>query len=125
MANDNFTSGIIAVPDGKLPYAAIRGSTALRKSTGNGAPNAHRISTPGQKRGIFGVIKRKLRRYFDIEPAIGRKKDKATAAAAISRAAPATLPTQFSTVGRNFQRALAWFKVLLPPYTLTICRTFA
>jgi hypothetical protein len=58
--------------------------------------NPRRIFISGQKRGVFGVIKRELRRRSAIEPVIGHMKAEGTSAAAISKAALATPPTPSS-----------------------------
>jgi len=41
---------------------------------GHDAPNRHRVFISGQKRGVFGAIKRELRRRSAIEPVIGHMK---------------------------------------------------
>ena len=41
---------------------------------GHDAPNPHRVFISGQKRGVFGAIKRELRRRSAIEPVIGHVK---------------------------------------------------
>ena len=41
---------------------------------GHDAPNPHRVFISGQKRGVFGAIKRELRRRSAIEPVIGHMK---------------------------------------------------
>jgi transposase, IS5 family len=57
------------------------------------AQNPRRVFISGQKRGVFGAIKRELRRRSAIEPVIGHLKAKVTSAAAISKVAPETPPT--------------------------------
>jgi len=59
-----------------------------------GAAAGHRVFIAGQKRGVFGAIKRELRRRSAIEPVIGHMK--AISAVAISRGPPATPPTPSS-----------------------------
>ena len=41
---------------------------------GHDYPNKHRVYRSGQKRGVFGVIEKELRRRSVIEPAIGHLK---------------------------------------------------
>ena len=41
---------------------------------GHKAPNPHRVFISGQKRGVFGIIKRELRRRSAIEAVIGHMK---------------------------------------------------
>jgi IS5 family transposase len=56
---------------------------------GHDAPNPRRVFISGQKRGVFGIIKRELRRRSAIEPLIGHMKEEGHSAAATSRARPA------------------------------------
>jgi IS5 family transposase len=46
----------------------------VRKILDTSAPNPRRVFISGQKRGVFGRIKRKLRRRSAIEAAIGHMK---------------------------------------------------
>jgi transposase, IS5 family len=66
---------------------------------------------PGQKRGVFGAIKRELRRSSAIEPVIGHMKaeghlGRCYLKGRASDAANAIL----SAVGCNFRRILAWLR---------------
>ena len=71
--------------DGHTLRAAIEGAEKLigreierayvdKRYRGHNAPNSHRVFISGQKRGVFGAIKRKLRRRSAIEPVIGHMK---------------------------------------------------
>ena len=42
---------------------------------GHDTPNPRRVFISGQKRGVFGIIKRELRRRSAIEPLIGHMKE--------------------------------------------------
>jgi IS5 family transposase len=63
---------------------------------GHDTANPRRVFISGQKRGVFGVIKRELRRRSAIEAVIGHLKADGHLGAAISKAAPAMLPTPSS-----------------------------
>lgn len=63
---------------------------------GHDAPKPRSVFISGQKRGVFGAIKRELRRRSAVEPLIGHIKSKATSAAATSRATPAMPQTPYS-----------------------------
>src|SRR5258708_14893109 len=81
---------------------------------GHDAPNPRRIFISGQKRGVFGVIKRELRRRSAIEPVIGHLKAEGHLGRCYLKgragdAANATL----SALGYNFRRILSWLMVLL------------
>jgi hypothetical protein len=55
---------------------------------GHDAPNPRRVFISGQKRGVFGAIKREIRRHSAIEPVIRHMKAEAISTAATSRATP-------------------------------------
>ncbi len=81
---------------------------------GHDTQNTRRVFISGQKRGVFGVIKRELRRRSAIEPVIGHLKAEGHLGRCYLKgragdAANAIL----SAVGYNFRRILAWLRVLL------------
>jgi transposase, IS5 family len=80
---------------------------------GHDAQNPRRVFISGQKRGVFGVIKRELRRRSAIEPVIGHLKAEGHLGRCYLKgragdAANAIL----SAVGYNFRRVLAWLRAL-------------
>lgn len=73
-----------------------------------------RVFISGQKRGVFGTIKRELRRRSAIEPVISHMKadghlDRCYLKGQAGDATNAVL----SAVGYNFRRILAWLRILL------------
>src|SRR5438034_11226834 len=91
----------------------------------------HRVAnsccTPGRcpERGVFGVIKRELRRRSAIEPVIGHMKAEGHLGRCYLKgrtgdAANAIL----SAVGYNFRRILAWLRALLRLFLIAIARLF-
>ena len=81
---------------------------------GHDTENPRRIFISGQKRGVFGAIKRELRRRSAIEPVIGHMKAEGHLGRCYLKgragdAANAIL----SAVGYNFERILAWLAALL------------
>jgi IS5 family transposase len=81
---------------------------------GHDAPNPRRVFISGQKRGVFGVIKRELRRRSAVEPVIGHMKaeghlDRCYLKGRAGDAANAVL----TAAGYNFRRILAWLRSLL------------
>src|SRR5471032_1269374 len=81
---------------------------------GHDASNPHRVFIAGQKRGVFGAIKRELRRRSAIEPVIGHMKaeghlDRCYLKGTAGDAANSIL----TAVGYNFRRILAWLRILL------------
>ncbi len=81
---------------------------------GHDAPQPRRVFISGQKRGVFGTIKRELRRRSAIEPVIGHMKQEGHLGRCFLKgyagdAANAVL----AAVGYNFRRILAWLSILL------------
>lgn len=81
---------------------------------GHHAKNPHSVIISGQKRGVFGLIKRELKRRSAIEPVIGHMKSEGHLGRCYLKgrdgdAANAVL----SAVGHNLRRILAWLKKLL------------
>ena len=92
---------------------------------GHDTENPRRIFISGQKRGVFGVIKRELRRRSAIEPVIGHMKAEGHLGRCYLKgragdAANAIL----SAVGYNFRRILAWLRALLRLFLIVIVRAF-
>ena len=81
---------------------------------GHDAPRPRSVFISGQKRGVFGVIKRELRRRSAIEPVIGHMKaeghlDRNYLKGRDGDAANAIL----SAVGHNLRLVLAWLRILV------------
>ena len=81
---------------------------------GHDAPQPRRVFVSGQKRGVFGAIKRELRRRSAVEPLIGHMKEQGHLARCYLKghagyAANATL----TAAGYNFRRILAWLRIFL------------
>jgi IS5 family transposase len=78
---------------------------------GHDAQNPRRVFISGQKRGVFGVIKRELRRRSAIEPIIGHLKAEGHLGRCYlkGRAGDAA-NVVLSAVGHNFRRILAWLR---------------
>jgi IS5 family transposase len=81
---------------------------------GHDAQNPRRVFISGQKRGVFGVIKRELRRRSAIEPIIGHLKAEGHLGRCYlkGRAGDAA-NVVLSAVGHNFRRILAWLRDFL------------
>src|SRR6202046_2201020 len=78
---------------------------------GHDAQNPRRVFISGQKRGVFGVIKRELRRRSAIEPIIGHLKAEGHLGRCYlkGRAGDAA-NVVLSAAGHNFRRILAWLR---------------
>jgi IS5 family transposase len=80
---------------------------------GHDAPNPRSVFISGQKRGLFGAIKRELRRRSAIEPVIGHMKSEGHLGRCYlkGRNGDATNAV-LSAVGHNLRRVLAWLRKL-------------
>jgi IS5 family transposase len=92
---------------------------------GHDAPNPRRVFISGQKRGVFGAIKRQLKRRSAIEPAIGHMKSEGHLGRCYLKgrhgdAANAIL----SAVGYNLRRVLAWLRNLLRSFLHALLAAF-
>ena len=98
-------------------------------STRDIAATTHKIPAEifisGQKRGVFGVIKRELRRRSAIEPIIGHLKTYGHLGRCYlkGRAGDAA-NVILSAVGHNFRRILAWLRKLLRVILIVLWRAF-
>jgi IS5 family transposase len=80
----------------KLTGCEIERAYVDKAYRGHDAQNPRRVFISGQKRGVFGAIKRELRRRSAIEPVIATSRPKVISAAAISKVAPETPSTPSS-----------------------------
>jgi hypothetical protein len=86
------------------PAARSSAPTSTRDIGANDAPHPRRVFfISGQKRGVFGAIKRELRRRSAIK---GRAGDAANAI--------------LSAVGYNFRRILAWLSMHSDRYSIRL-----
>ena len=78
---------------------------------GHDYPNKHRVYRSGKKRGVFGVIKKELRRRSVIEPVIGHLKSDGRLGRNYLKG---TLGDQqnalLTSVGFNFRLLLKWLR---------------
>jgi transposase, IS5 family len=80
---------------------------------GHNVQNPRRVFISGQKRGVFGVIKRELRRRSAIEPIIGHLKAEGNLGRCYLKGrAGDAVNVVLSAIGHNFRRILAWLRDL-------------
>jgi len=92
---------------------------------GHEVPNPRCVFISGQKRGVFGLIKRELRRRSAIEPIIGHLKAEGHLGRCYLKghrgdAANAIL----SAVGFNLRLVLKWLRTFLSQILTTIIQSF-
>lgn len=81
---------------------------------GHEAANPRRVFISGQKRGVFGVIKRELKRRSAIEPVIGHMKaDGHLGRCYLKGRAGDAANAILSAVGHNLRLVLAWLSTIL------------
>ncbi|HEY4083590.1 MAG TPA: IS5 family transposase [Burkholderiaceae bacterium] len=109
----------------KLTGCEIERAYVDKGYRGHDAQNPRRVFISGQKRGVFGAIKRELRRRSAIEPVIGHMKAEGHLGRCYlkGRAGDAA-NTILSAVGYNFRRILAWLRALLRKILIAIWRAF-
>jgi IS5 family transposase len=76
--------------------------------------SVHRVFISGQKRGVFGAIKRELRRRSAIEPVIGHMKAEGHLGRCYLKGTAGDAANAVLTaVGHNLRLVLAWLRILL------------
>jgi IS5 family transposase len=93
---------------------------------GHDAPMPRRVFISGQKRGVFGIIKRELRRRSAIEPVIGHMKAEGHLGRCHLKGRAGDAANAILTaVGYNFRRILAWLRILVRLVLSILCGAFA
>jgi IS5 family transposase len=94
-----------------LTGCPIERAYADKGCRGHDAQNPRRVFISGQKRGVFGIIKRELRRRSAIEPIIGHLKAEGHLGRCYlkGRAGDAA-NVVLSNAGHNFRHILAWLR---------------
>lgn len=81
---------------------------------GHDAPKPRSVFISGQKRGVFGAIKRELRRRSAVEPLIGHMKEQGHLGRCYLKGhAGAAANAILTAAGHNFRRILAWLRIFL------------
>ena len=92
---------------------------------GHDAQNPGRVFISGQRRGVFGAIKRELRRRSAIEPVIGHMKAEGHLGRCYLKGRDGDAAnTILTAVGYNFRRVLSWLRDLLRKILIAILRDF-
>ena len=111
--------------DGHTLRAAIEGTERLtgcaierayvdKGYRGHDTTNPNRVFISGQKRGVYGIVKRELRRRSAIEPVIGHMKTEGHLGRCYLKGRAGDAANAILTAaGYNFRRILAWLRDLL------------
>src|SRR5262249_25316112 len=111
---DGHTLADIIEATEKLTGCQIEPPYVHKGYRGHNASNPHRVFMSGQKRGVFGVIKRELRRRSAIEPVIAHMKiDGHLGRCHLKGRDGDAANVVLSAVGHNLRLILAWLAMLL------------
>ncbi len=98
----------------RLTGCAIERAYVDKGYRGHDTANPRRVFISGQKRGVFGIIKRELRRRSAIEAVIGHMKtDGHLGRCYLKGRAGDAANAILTAVGHNFRLILAWLRTLL------------
>jgi IS5 family transposase len=109
----------------KLTGCEIERAYVDKGYRGHDAPHPRRVFISGQKRGVFGAIKRQLRRRSAIEPLIGHLKAEGHLGRCYLKGRAGDAANAVLTAaGYNFRRILTWLRMLLRQILIAILRAF-
>jgi IS5 family transposase len=122
---DGHTLGSVIDATEKLTGCAIERAYVDKGYRGHDTANPRRVFISGQKRGVFGVIKRELRRRSAIEPVIGHMKiDGHLGRCHLKGREGDAANVILTAVGHNLRRVLAWLRALLCLILLALSQAF-
>lgn len=111
---DGHSLGDVIEATEKLTGCRIERAYVDKGYRGHKTENPRRVFISGQKRGVFGVIKRELRRRSAIEPVIGHMKtDGHLGRCYLKGRHGDAANVVLSAVGHNLRLVLAWLRLLL------------
>jgi IS5 family transposase len=111
---DGHTLGAVIAATEQLTGCAIERGYLDKGYRGHNAASPRRFFISGQKRGVFGVIKRELSRRSAIEAAIGHMKNEGHLGRCwLKGRAGDAANVVLAAVGYNFRLVLAWLKAFL------------
>ncbi len=111
---DGHTLGAVIAATERLTGRAIERVYVDKGYRGHDTKSPRRVFISGQKRGVFGVIKRELRRRSAIEAVIGHMKNDGHLGRCHLKGRPGDAANAIlSAVGYNLRRVLARLKILL------------
>ena len=123
---DGHTLGDIIDATEKLTGCAIERAYVDKGYRGHNASNPRRVFISGQKRGVFGAIKRELRRRSAIEPVIGHMKtDGHLGRCHLKGREGDAANVVLSAVGHNLRMVLDWLGMLLRLILIALWRLLA
>ena len=123
---DGHTLGAVIDNTEKLTGCTIERAYVDKGYRGHDTANPRRVFISGQKRGVFGVIKRELRRRSAIEAVIGHMKTDGHLGRCYLKGRDGDAANVIlSAVGHNLRLVLAWLRILLRLILITLWRALA
>jgi transposase, IS5 family len=123
---DGHTLGAVIANTETLTGCEIERAYVDKGYRGHDTANPRRVFISGQKRGIFGVIKRELRRRSAIEAVIGHMKTDGHLGRCYLKGRHGDAANVILTaVGHNLRLVLAWLSALLRLSLLALLNLFA
>jgi transposase, IS5 family len=123
---DGHTLAAVIDATEKLTGCAIERAYVDKGYRGHDTANPHRVFISGQKRGVFGIIKRELRRRSAIEAVIGHMKTDGHLGRCHLKGPEGDAANVILTaVGHNLRLVLAWLGTLLRFILLTLYRAIS
>jgi IS5 family transposase len=119
---DGHTLGAVIEETQTLTGREIERAYADKGYRGHNAPKPLRVFLSGQKRGVFGTIKRELKRRSAIEPVIGHMKSDGHLGRNYLKGRHGDHTNALlSAVGHNLRLVLRWLRLLLHLILTVIC----
>ena len=123
---DGHTLGTVLEETEALTGREIERAFADKGYRGHNAKNPRRVFISGQKRGVFGAIKRQLKRRSAIEPVIGHMKSEGHLGRCYLKGRDGDATNAIlSAVGYNLRLVLAWLRMLLRLFLQALRLAFA
>ncbi|MGA8693547.1 MAG: IS5 family transposase [Xanthobacteraceae bacterium] len=123
---DGHTLGAVIEDTERLTGCAIERAYVDKGYRGHDTENPRRVFISGQKRGVFGLIKRELRRRSAIEAVIGHMKAEGHLGRCYLKGREGDAANVILTaVGHNLRLVLAWLRILLRLFLIALCRPLA
>lgn len=119
-------AGAVIEDTERLTGCAIERVYVDKGYRGHHTKNPRRIFISGQKRGVFGVIKRELRRRSAIEAVIGHMKAEGHLGRCYLKGRQGDAASLVLTaIGQNLRLVLAWLRILLRLILNALSQAFA
>jgi IS5 family transposase len=122
---DGHTLAAVVDATEKLTGCAIERAYVDKGYRGHRTANPRRVFISGQKRGVFGIIKRELRRRSAIEAVIGHMKTDGHLSRCYLKGRQGDAANAILTaVGYNLRLLLAWLRILLRLFLPALWQAF-